>query len=195
MRSCDRLLGLDRVTRPATHDPLHAAARHLHAEAGELARDPASSPVRPLRLEPDHELGHEFAEGADSREARWRVTLEIPAPVRDRLTRDGERCGGVGDRQAVPSGMPQDLEAFVSPVVGATLGRDPLHATLEQSVLGAKALELLLEDRDLPGQGAASTDRGSPVVVRERDHAGDRDQGLMHAGIVERLRWPGAKPA
>ncbi len=51
--------------------------------------------------------------------------------------------------------MPQDLDALLSPVVGSTLGRDSLHATLEQSVLGAKALELLLEDGDLPGQGAA----------------------------------------
>ena len=39
-------------------------------------------------------------------------------------------------------------------------------------VLGAKALDLFLEDGDLPGQRPAATDRGSPVVVRERDHPG-----------------------
>ncbi len=83
--------------------------------------------------------------------------------------------------------MPQDLEALLSPIVGSTLGRDTLHATLEQSFLGAKALELLLEDCDTPVQGAALADRGSPVVVRERDHAGDCDQGLMHRRIVGRL--------
>ena len=84
--------------------------------------------------------------------------------------------------------MPQDLEALLSPIVGATPCRDPLHATLAHSVLGAKALGLLLEDRDLPGQRPAAANRGSPVVVRERDHAGDCDQGLMHPGIGERRR-------
>ncbi len=110
------------------------------------------------------------AEGPDAMEPSRRVTPEVAPPIRDRLARDGERCRGVGDRQAVPSGMPQDLEAFVLSVVGATLRRDPLHATLEQNVLGAEALDLLLEDRDLSRQGPAASDRGSPVVVRERDH-------------------------
>lgn len=76
--------------------------------------------------------------------------------------------------------MPQDLEAFVSPVVGTTHGPYALHAGPEKGTLGAEALGLFLEDHDLPGQRPAATDRGSPVVVRERDHAGNRDQGLMH---------------
>jgi hypothetical protein len=67
---------------------------------------------------------------------------------------------------------PQDLEAFALPVVGTTHGRHALHAGPEKGTLGAEALGLLLEDRYLPGQRPAATYRGSPVVLRERDHLG-----------------------
>ena len=76
--------------------------------------------------------------------------------------------------------MPQDVHALVATVVGAALGWDAKPAGAQHFVLGAKALDLFLEHPDLPGHRAATADRASPVVVCERDGAGDPDQGLVY---------------
>ena len=73
-----------------SQDALHAAARRLDAEAGQLARDPARAPARPLGLEAMDELADEVRQSADRREQRGVLPAHDGAPVEDRLAREAE---------------------------------------------------------------------------------------------------------
>ena len=103
----------------------------------------------------------------------------------------GPELGFQRTNRAVAGRVPEDVEAFVSPVVGAAAG-DASETRPQKLVLGGQALDMLLEESDSHVEEAPAGP-GTPLVVSERNGTGDKDQGLVHRSTPTDRRGAGRR--
>ena len=173
-----------RTLRLAPQERAHARARDRDPEAGENPGDASRAPLRPLATQASDEIGNEIGELVRRglrRDPGWLLGPGVAPPAHDRADGDDERPGRPLDGQAEPSGMVEDRETLVAPVLGAAAMGDAAEARAQQGVLLERGVEALAQDGDLDEHRAPTGDARPPAVRSERDGAGDDEEDLEHA--------------
>jgi hypothetical protein len=80
--------------------------------------------------------------------------------------------------------VPEDVQALVSAVVGASAGRDPEEPTPQERVLGFESGDSLLEEGDLGPERETARETEEPAVMGAGDGRGDHEQGFVHGRSV-----------